>query len=338
MEGYSITTLEKSPNLRVETIRLIEESLHYEDCESFEVDFYPLVSKRNAENCHILLYKGTVVAHIGVLERELEHNNITYPVLLLGGIAVQEKFRGKGLFLKLFREVENKYRHFLFYILWSNLDKLYKKINFFECGALEQTSDLNFTDSQISESFTKTKLSKLKKSDLSRIKQLYNEQYSTFFKLKRDSVNWHELESIKSSDLFIYRENVIEGYIFYGKGQDLRNIIHEYAYNKNSNFPHDEIEKCKIWRYPTSLNNKNLLYACLLKLKDESLLKNFIQTLSNKSVTVLCLEKHLVRIIFNGNIFEISHEDFIRGIFGPNYLEEFKEFTRPLWFSGLDSI
>jgi predicted N-acetyltransferase YhbS len=129
----TITNLKSSPPLLASTLSLIEKAFQYEKGHHFDVDFAPLMDESNHENCFVKLNtEGNVIAHIGFCKRTLGG----HPIGMLGGIAVDERYRGEGYFQELMQEIISEHRgNVAFFLLWSDQEKLYKKFGFYLCGA-----------------------------------------------------------------------------------------------------------------------------------------------------------------------------------------------------------
>ena len=132
----NIFPLSEKPSCYEKAVKLIEKSFEYKKPFSFETDFAPLIDKSNHKNCFIYIDENeNVLAHIGVKEREITLQGKTFSVCLLGGIAVDEKRRGEGLFQTLLQDVlAEKRSDTTFFLLWSNLEKLYNKFGFHLAG------------------------------------------------------------------------------------------------------------------------------------------------------------------------------------------------------------
>lgn len=128
------TNLEKSPQYIEQTKVLIESSFGYSSNHSFAVDFYPLFNPSNFKHCHILIDNNQVIAHIGIKQRILKGHKLT----MYGGIAISEKYRGKGIFKDFFNSIVTMYSNCALHLLWSDKLDLYKKFGFHPAGELHQ--------------------------------------------------------------------------------------------------------------------------------------------------------------------------------------------------------
>ncbi len=91
MDNYILTNLFADSKYYKDTIRLIETGFNYPDDHHFDIDFYPLISKDNLVNCHILIDNNKVIAHIGTLPKLLNDQQ----VILMGGIVVYSNYQKK---------------------------------------------------------------------------------------------------------------------------------------------------------------------------------------------------------------------------------------------------
>jgi predicted acetyltransferase len=153
-----IISLNEEPSFYEATLKLIERSFQYKKPNSFETDFYPLINKENHQNCFIMVDENeNVLAHIGVKKKFLTLKGEKFPIAMLGGIAVDEKFRGEGHFQTLMNDVlAEKRSDVTFFLLWSDMEKLYNKFGFHLCG-----KQVEYSQKTGPQTFTKTKFKDL---------------------------------------------------------------------------------------------------------------------------------------------------------------------------------
>lgn len=334
-----ITNLKDSPELLDEALHLIEESFEYQAPQRFEVDFYPLVSPSNREHNHLLLNeKKEVVAHIGCKVRSITLGNDHFNIVMLGGIAVSKDHRGSGLFQKLFSHVINSYKEkTTFFLLWSDLEKLYTKFSFSLCGGQFEFSSADKDE----QTFTKTKYSSLSEEDKTSLKNLYSHSFKALYLTPdRNEKSWEEIERISSADLFIRKnEGKISDYFFMNKGQDLSGIIYEYGTSGNTeNFLKEISTYGKLWTAENLLESTEAHYQFFLSIGNEELFKNFISlyTEGKFAIRAFNFEKNEIFIDYENETLSFEIDDFLRGVFGPEKFEEIE--TKPIFISGIDSI
>ena len=334
------STLDKHPDLYNETISLIEREFNYPQDHSFKIDFYPLINKNNLQHCHILIYEGHVIAHIGIKLRNIGNNKFSSPVALIGGIAVNSKYHGQGVFRDFFEKVLDDHKNYVsLFLLWGNLDQLYQKFGFIQAGGIIQTGTGHIINL---EQFEKTKLIHLNNNDYSKVKCLYHDHVLTrYLSLGRSERDWEEIKETTSTDIYLYRkEGNVVGYFFANKGADLSNIIHEYVFPELlDNEILNILSSYSLWlpeKYNTRFNKKEKLYAALFCPG-----RNFprlIESWSNEKISQVEIDHHNISFIFNSETFTLTLEEFIQGIWGPNPIEEFESIGKPIYISGADSI
>ena len=345
------SNLKISPHLIESTLKLIESALEYQKPNSFAQDFYPIFHPSNFENNHLLINdQNEVCAHIAVKLSTIIINQIEFPLIMLGGIAVEKKFQGQGLYKKLMADVLNRYqKKYCFALLWSDLDYLYRPFDFYQV----------FTQFQLKKkspmeklpSIEKTKLNKLTHGDKIQIQNLYKNSFcSKFISISREKTHWKTLEQIESADLFIRRDlkNIIGSYFFQNKGQDLQNIIYEYGTINNLEDWMIEITNYgEVWssHLPQNLNEDDYIIStgAYLKILNTDLFSNFIRHLTSNQITHLKIETYetlnekKVKFNFKNDLIECNMESFLQGILGPNFFEDFNQ-SKPIFISGIDSI
>jgi hypothetical protein len=152
-------------------------------------------------------------------------------------------------------------------------------------------------------------------------------------RLSRDEKHWQELKEITSSDLYLIKStDEIINYFMMNKGQDLTSIIHEYGHIND-----EQLELFSnygnTWS-PSSLKKDSTnLFACLLKMGEVNLFKDFIKEYLNIEILNIANE---INFNFQGDEYTLQTEEFLQGFFGPG---RFKELNSPfINISGLDSI
>lgn len=327
-----ITNLKESPQFLEKTLKLIETSFEYSPENSFDIDFYPLIEKKNHHNCHIMIENNDVVAHIGVLKKNLLLNSELYPFTMYGGIAVDSKYQGQGKFKELFDYVLTQYRHTTFSLLWSEKIELYEKFQFIPCVELNQ---YDYKENNI-DSFPhlfeiqQTYLIDLSKEDLEKVKELYQSRKE--LRVYRSEEDWKSLSNITTAELYlVFQNDQIVNYFIKGKGQDLTDIIHEYGHLNKEQLEIMQ-EYGTVWS-PQKLAESTSLFASLLRIEDKDLFKKFINNYT--PIEILNIDNQ-IQFKFGEENYQESFEDFLLGIFGPG---RFEEISAPqLFISGLDSI
>ena len=223
-----IMTLKDKPSCFEKTVQLIEKSFHYQPPNHFQTDFAPLIDESNHNNCFILIDENeNVLAHIGAKEKFVELNGNKHSICLLGGIAVDEKNRGEGHFQSLMQEVlAEKRSDTATFLLWSDLEQLYRKFGFYLCG-----NQFEVDQAESIAGFSVTKYHSLTAAEKKNIQELYQSSFAqTYLSLERSDNDWNMIQKINSADLFIKKQaDKITDYFFMNKGQDLPGVIYEYG-------------------------------------------------------------------------------------------------------------
>ncbi len=338
-----ISTLKDHPELFDQTIKLIEKSFGYDKNESFIIDFFPLMEKNNSENDFILQENGNVLGHVGVKIREIGNSEIKLKVALIGGVAISEEYRGKGLLKRILEEVFKRFENKVgIFILWSDLAELYKKFDFYLAGAAVESSGIN--NEKFYNRYFKTKFNKISINDLEQIKNIYQQQtLENYFSFLRSEADWQSLIKIESVDLFILKDgqDKVLGYFCQNKGMDLRGVVHEFGFLKNHQNEIDELfRSLKTWfpsvsseRFP----GKNI-YQGLLKMGNLKIFNSFLWSRSRGFLQIVNWGVSDVRIIFKNKNILIPKEVFFQCIFGPYPPIELENISCQLFLSGLDSI
>jgi predicted N-acetyltransferase YhbS len=267
-----------------EVIDLIEKSFHYPVNFSFKNDFSPLFSHHFNAKSFTLYDDKTLVAHIGLNQRELLLKEEKLQVIFLGGIAVHENYRGMGLFNNLIKHVLSiVQKECALLFLWSGDNVLYEKYGFIQTGQVHQWGALSFKPG---ENCVSKNLSALTPREVEEIKNLYEQSWNN--RIIRTSQQWSELLKMKDVCVHLdYLSNKLQSYAFEGKGFDLQNIVHEFgAYDLNK-FCREHHQQ-KIWS-PPGLNPSPLQKLWLGLVKEGELWpwdESVASVLSNESIMI----------------------------------------------------
>lgn len=333
----NIFPLSEKPSLFEDTLKLIEKSFHYKDPFSFKIDFAPLMDVSNHKNCFIMIDENEkVIAHVGAKEHFLTLNNVKYPIILLGGIAVDESRRGEGHFQTLFQDVlAEKRSDSTFFLLWSDQEKLYNKFGFHLCG-----TQIEIEKEKKISPFLKTTFANLKDEEKVEIKDLYKSFAKTYLTIERNDSDWKLIEQMTSADLFIRKvNNIIHDYYFMNKGQDLPGIIYEYGSQKDLTLLVQEISSYgKVWLGRDLVPSENLQFQFFMAPGDLRIFTDFVFNLTGEKFKIRNINpmKQEVFFDFNEETLSLDLPEFLRGIFGPGVFEEIE--VKPFFLSGLDSI
>jgi predicted N-acetyltransferase YhbS len=337
--------LKGHPHYYQQTLKLIEKSFGYKEDHSFAIDFAPLMDQSNWHHCFILLNESQdqVIAHIALKERTLQINDSSYAIGLVGGICVDESYRGKGLFKKFFEQVIKLNEHsYLAYLLWSDQEELYSKFNFYQVGGQIQLGQSSNYDLE-SLGFEKKEWTDISPREFLEISTLFDQFIEKMISIKRSLADWDLIKKVQSTNLYIKRSNhEIVAYLFLGKGQDLQGIIHEIVYKDG--FGKGIIAKLKDYKLwlPEGIavqkENSQIFYTVFLHIAGTELFKEFVNDWSEGDVQIKQFHNDKLVFSFSDKEYNIDTEEFLKYLLGPSPLVEFKKYFKPFFISGLDSI
>ena len=320
------TVLSQHPHFEKKVLALIEREFRYGRENSFSVDFLPLVHKSNFNNCHMILRGEEVLGHIGVREEILSYRQVSVPVAFIGGIAVNEKFQGQGLFRQFFEKTLEIYKgRVAFFILWSEKNSLFEKFHFFDFGVVyennlkDQTSGLYERQDMIS-------------PFLKYLEKIYKEQEKKYLVVHRDFSKWKIIEHMASLDFYLKMQNGIPlDYYVKNKGQDLQGIVHEFSNISDCN-------ESRIWGPLPFGKNVNTFFLGLMKIANGRIFVTFIKNLTQGRITVSSINEHNITFSLDNHSYRLTPKDFICSLWGPSFKEDMALHVPPLSISGIDSI
>lgn len=317
-----LTNLHTCPDYYEDTLSLIESSFSYKKDYSYAVDFSPLMSKSNWNNNYVAIDKDNVVAHTGVLMKKISLTR-DHAIAFIGGVAVREDYRGQGLASKLLNHALNEHSSIALHVLWSDKTKLYERFGFWPCVELHSCQRTE-GDSQ----FNKISPSE---AEWKQIERLYT--VSDEIRIKREPTDWDEIRKIKSADIYAKINNgLVKNYFIMNKGMDLNGVVHEYGSLTDAK---EMMTHGNLWA-TQSFEGSTALFGSLVKIGDFKSFKDFIFEYTEGALEIEAIVQD-VRFKFKGNLFSLSQEDFLQGVFGPGRLEELESLPK-LFISGLDSI
>ncbi len=339
-----IVTLKEFPDLRKPLINLIESSFSYSSENKFDIDFYPLLASSNEKNSYIMIDENSqkIIAHVGVIPKQLISKGISIPALFLGGIAVDTDYRRRGFFNSTLSHVLNNHLgDAAIAILWSNLVSMYEKMQFYPAIGLIE----NCATDEIGDDWEPKTYSSLSAAEQQQIQAIYRQMSSHYIVVKRQEADWESIQKITSSNLYIRKDESgkIVSYFFKDKGQDLENVIHEFGFKdeaaKKDLFTN--LKKTISWlpeKERSSFPDGQLCSSALIKIGDPDLFCKLVKDWSNDAMSVTDLSVETVNFTFSGSSHQMEVAQFLPLLLGPNPAEEFKHFDRSIFISGLDSI
>ncbi len=339
------TTLYERPEYFNQVIKLIENEFGYTEKHSLKIDFAPLFKKENFKNLHIALYNDELVGHVGAKSKTIGPMSNNVPACLFGGLTISKKYQGKGHFRNFFEYVMDLYEedHAIF-LLWSDKIDLYRKFDFVELGVIIQTPGIE-EKSFSHKSFKKDKLKNLSEQQFNQIKEIYKKEFEDkLVTILRSNEDWEDIKNISSIDLHYQEENdVITSYILEGKGHDLQNTCHEVCIS-NKELLSEIANENKIWLYIDQLgqdsipDNTDVIYGTLLKIANHHSFSSYVEKIGDKKIDIQGYSQDMLQIFLDDKEYHLYKEDFLRGIFGPEFVTEFGESIPPIFISGADSI
>jgi predicted N-acetyltransferase YhbS len=342
LDDFELITFDKLLDKKEELFSLIHKSFKYNSQNSFEIDFAPLMNKENSHNCYVLLNKKSqeIIGHIGTSQRTLLlTGNQSTSILLLGGICIHEDYRGKGLFNLMLKNVLSlKEKDHSLIFLWSGDPSIYAKYGFHLC--IEQNS-YQLNKFKFNEhSYSKSSYSELSMKDKEKLHCLYDELIAKKFQtIQRSELDWQNIARISSTDLYIKKGKDIESYFFINKGEDLTGTIHEIAINDLYSFETPLKDGC-LW-YPQELENisSEKEFGSIIRIPNLKSFQVLIKKVFGSKMIIQSLdnEKNSIKFKFNDEMFSISIDSFLCGLFGPGKFSEFNN-SMEVYISGLDSI
>ncbi|MCO4794961.1 MAG: GNAT family N-acetyltransferase [Bacteriovoracaceae bacterium] len=337
MKDIKYHNLEEKPELYKETIDLIEKSFNYSKDNSYEIDFAPLVHQTNRSNCHVMVHEDKIIGHIGARRVEFGTKASSFPLVMLGGICIDEEFRGKGLFTPFIDKVLNLYKDAALFSLWSDKSEFYEKFSFHQAGGQVIVESKGTPTGPTEGPY---KFSELSMEDISQMMMIYDDFSEDKWTIQRDMSDWEVLKSIESASIhFIPSRLEPHGYTIAEKGQDLSGITHEVCFYEGlfDRFQ-DHLSTKKAWLAEGTTEGDTSLYTAFFKVGDYQKFAQMVYTLSGDTLAISSITDSIIQFGFNGDSYEASHEEFFRYLFGPSPLEDFKTFAKPIVISGLDSI
>lgn len=334
--------LSEQTHLYWSVLELIEKAFNYPKEQSFEVDFYPLVEPKNHHNLHVIVDQDeNVISHVGALIKTLKVNGKDFKCCFIGGIATEPKYRGQGHFSQLLSKVLRSYEdQVACFFLWSDLVDVYQKHDFFLAGGILHV-DQHRGENTL---FQECSLDQIDESMILDIKKIRENLSSQFLMFERNDHDWKVLRKIKSARLhYLKNDKNIVAYFIKGKGQDLKDIVHEYGAldSQSESLLYQELHYHKVWapeNQKSYFKDFDLQYLGLMRTGNLIMLKEMLLEILKYRIDIKDFSTEKVAFEFEGQKFESPLSEFVQYVIGPNPLEEFKDITRPFFISGIESV
>lgn len=326
-----LKNLKNHPEYWEQTNALIEKAFKYQPQFNFEDDFITLMNKENAHHLYILIENEKVIAHIGVKIRDLNINENKISVAMMGGIAVDEKYQGQGIFSYMMNEVKIIYHaEVAAFILWSDLASMYEKYGFYLCGS-------QYPLTRRSEKNSYTHLVNANKDEQIQVKKIHQNFFQKHFSyIERTENDWQQLFNSKSCEIWVNDRHNMTSYFVKNKGQDLQNIIHEYATLENrTEFLKTISHWGEVWMTKDYFHEGNAHFQFLLAAGDK--LPTLIAHLTQGEIKLNLLKKDECHFQFKNVDYIMSCSEFLCGVFGPSRFSELKD-NKDIFIAGWDSI
>lgn len=332
------TTLAKNPELFDQVIGLCESSFGYKNHQSFAIDFAPLMSVMNHEHNHVFLNdKNQVIGHIGAKKRNitLAHNTREKNFLftLLGGICVAQESRGQGHLQEMMQIVLDLYKDKTsFFLLWSDLSRLYEKFSFIEAGVLYQYKK----PSSKKNLFHLRKLKTFSEKEFQLVQSLYQRNLDQSLRFSRSISDWNQIREIESADWWL--DEPSQQYFVVNKGRDLEGIVYEHSLTSPETI--DQVtQHYTLWSArELDFENQSSLYLGFFKLANFKECQDFFEMASKAELKIISMDNSALMFKLDGEDFTLSHQEFLRGIWGPDFIAELSALIPPFFISGLESV
>lgn len=327
----SLKTLKTHPEYWKQTTALIEKAFKYKTPWRFEDDFITLMNPLNAHHLYILSENDKVIAHLGVKVRDLNINDHKIPLAMMGGIAVDEAYRGKGLFSYMMSEVKKIHHDNIgAFILWSDLPSMYEKHGFYLCGS-------QYPFARRSEKTRYQLLDNASSEEQQKIKAIYQHFFQKHFAyIERTQSDWDQLFQSKISHIWVNDRSNITSYFVQNKGMDLHNIIHEYATVENrTDFLKQISHWGEVWMTQDYFHEDNAHFQFLLAAGGK--FNKLISLLSSEQINLTSIANQECYFKFKDNEYVMNSAEFFSGVFGPARFSELKN-SKDVFITGWDSI
>lgn len=326
-----LKNLKDEPQYWQQTLKLIEESFKYRPPFHFENDFVTLMNKDNAHHLFILVENEKVIAHLGVKIRNITLQEELLPIAMLGGIAVDSHYRGQGLLSFMMNEIKEAFNNDVCaFILWSDLISLYEKYGFFLCGP-------QYPLSRKSEKNTYHLLTNATEAEKNQIKILHHHYFKKHYAfIERTQLDWEQLFNSKSCEIWVNDPNNLTSYFIKNKGQDLQNIIHEYATSENrTEFLKTISHWGEVWMTQDYFHEDIAHFQFMLAAGQK--FSNLVKAITKGRIKLSAINQNECHFNFKGTDYVMNSSEFFSGIFGPARFSELKD-NRDLFIAGWDSI
>src|SRR5690606_8359310 len=249
----------------------------------------------------------------------------------MGGIAVDEEYQGQGIFSYMMNEVKKiHHAEVAAFILWSDLASMYEKHGFYLCGSQYPLARNSRENNYIH-------LINANGSEQKEIKKIHKNFFQKHFAyIERTESDWQQLFTSKSCEIWVNDRQNITSYFIKNKGQDLHNIIHEYAtLEDRKEFLKTISHWGEVWMTQDYFHEGNAHFQFLLSAGKK--IDHLVNHLTEGDIVVEHVSGDECQFKFKGTDYIMSCSDFFSGVFGPARFSELKN-NKDLFIAGWDSI
>lgn len=260
-------------------LKLIEKAFGYSDQHRYKEDFLPLFDRR-FDSHSINAYDGDkLIGHLGYCFREILINNLVLKFCFIGGIALENDYRGLGLFKTMMNLlIKDNESNLAGFLLWSSESKLYEKFGFKECGHIYQWGNEKSSNGY-------TKVESLSDDIIKGIKNLYEQTWKN--RVERNQEQWMALKEMKSVEVYVDNPSNVQSYFLKEKGFDLKEIIHEYGTTSPDDFM-SLFKNVKVWSPRANQVNSSKLWLTMARQAElwPKHFQNIEETLNNTDIMI----------------------------------------------------
>lgn len=200
---------------------------------------YPLTLSRANPYSSFCVFDGhRALAHVNAQNRTvLHHGRVVFEVMLIGNVATRPEFRGMGYAQLLLSHIENIARanHMAALLLWNDIPSFYSRLGFQPFGK-ECRLTFKLHTSNPNGLFKRHSPDMLNHTLIERLQKIHQKRE---FQLERSQGQWFALLSIPQTYLFTHSKgDIITSYFVFGRGSDMRNVIHEWYFESDHLFEH----------------------------------------------------------------------------------------------------
>ncbi len=213
---------------RAAALKLIDSALRPDGPPAIEKEYPLVLGRTNMENMRVIVEDGDVISHAAIYFSRLRSGNLVFDVGGISSVATNSAYRGRGLGSEVMRDcigiMRNRSCHFS--ILWTQRHGFYRNLGYETAGS---SYLFRPTASDLSDVSCACDIADYSPRRLPDVIEIHKRESLRTERTAKEFETYLDLP--KTRALLAMRAGGVSAYAVMGKGEDLRNCVHDWGGN-----------------------------------------------------------------------------------------------------------